>query len=860
MLFGVKLANDIYPPWRASYIDYERLKKLLKEALISDKSTEATARGEDPSWSESDESRFVEALDKELEKVYGFLVSKYDSLMARLNHLEEQTTSEDKIKELNFDNFQKALEEVLAEARQLDSFYRLNYTGFFKIVKKHDKLHPKYPSVKSLLEVRLRELPFHSEEMSPLLYRISFLYNALRSNFANFSQSLTDASRLSVLGDHTSSEVNFKSYKFWIHDDNLMEVKTRILRHLPALVYASAPTENAVLTNRVETDTMDADGGVTSSNSSSDLNLSGINSAKSYDPVLTALYFDNEQFELYNNKLLKTSAAPTVRLRWTGRLAEKPDIFLEKRTVVENQETGNTELEEIRLKMKQKFINGFIFDNDQTYKQRTVRKLKESGARTEEIAKVEQNFDSMQTFIHDEDLQPVLRAMYRRTAFQIPRDDRVRVTIDSDVLFIREDDFDKSRPIRTPKNWHRNDIDANVSKPMKFLRPGEFNKFPYSVMEIKLQQTAPLSEDEEDEDREGADELLKHGKWITELKNSHLVKEVPRFSLYVQGVASLFAEEEKLDVLPFWLPELESDIRKNPKQAYEEEKMKLKRQKETEDKIKDMRRLSRVSGKSLHPDDQRHLNHQNQQKRKQSRKSVLQQASEQLQRPQGEPDLEDHDSSDEEDQGGKKSKSKGNKKKKYSQKVKVGDTFLNILAGRESALTGVEEEEEEIELPPGVKKPTSYIKNAGPVKVEAKVWLANERTFNRWLHVTTLMSVLTFSIYNSVKRAQFPNVANVLAYIFFGLTLFCGIWSYLTYLRRLNVIRERSGKHLDAPLGPILVAVVLSLALIFNFTVTFKEAARRRSQPEWIESIDDLPEKLRPIQDFLFKLVGVENF
>ena len=107
MLFGVKLSNDIYPPWKDSYMDYERLKKLLKEALITDKSASTTAKGEDPLWSDNDESRFVEALDKELEKVYGFLVSKYDSLMSKLNRLEEQTTSEDKIRELDFDSFQK---------------------------------------------------------------------------------------------------------------------------------------------------------------------------------------------------------------------------------------------------------------------------------------------------------------------------------------------------------------------------------------------------------------------------------------------------------------------------------------------------------------------------------------------------------------------------------------------------------------------------------------------------------------------------------------------------------------------------------------------------------------------------------
>lgn len=148
------------------------------------------------------------------------------------------------------------------------------------------------------------------------------------------------------------------------------------------------------------------------------------------------------------------------------------------------------------------------------------------------------------------------------------------------------------------------------------------------------------------------------------------------------------------------------------------------------------------------------------------------------------------------------------------------------------------------------------MKNAGPVKVEAKVWLANERTFNRWLSVTTLLSVLTFSIYNSVQKAEFPQLADLLAYVYFFLTLFCGVWAYRTYLKRLTLIKGRSGKHLDAPVGPILVAVVLIVTLVVNFSVAFKEAARRERGLVNVSSQPSLPRTLKPIQDFIFNLVG----
>lgn len=48
--------------------------------------------------------------------------------------------------------------------------------------------------------------------------------------------------------------------------------------------------------------------------------------------------------------------------------------------------------------------------------------------------------------------------------------------------------------------------------------------------------------------------------WIIELINSHLVESCPRFSKYIHGVATLL--EDKIQILPFWLPQMDQDIRK----------------------------------------------------------------------------------------------------------------------------------------------------------------------------------------------------------------------------------------------------------------------------------------------------------
>ena len=110
------------------------------------------------------------------------------------------------------------------------------------------------------------------------------------------------------------------------------------------------------------------------------------------------------------------------------------------------------------------------------------------------------------------------------------------------------------------------------------------------------------------------------------------------------------------------------------------------------------------------------------------------------------------------------------------------------LPNQFSKLVDVDSEDEEIDLPAGVTKPDQWIKNMGPIKIEPKVWLANERTFNRWLHVTTLLSSLTFIIYSSTSGSNFEGLSTYLAYFYFALTLFSGLWAYYIFMERRKII------------------------------------------------------------------------
>lgn len=770
MLFGVRLANEIYPPWKDEYMSYDKLKKLLKENVVA-------VGKQKPEWTEADETAFVTVLDSELEKVYSFQTTTYEALSNEITDIEKSVNSVESFKVEDAKKIERKVEEVLESAKELDKFSRLNFTGFSKIVKKHDRLHSKY-QVKPLLQVRLNALPFHSEDYSPLLYRLSVLYAFLGENFGSNS---TPAGLSSVVagenGDHTT-------YKFWVHPENLMEVKTRILRHLPLLVY-------------------DTQGG------------SGSATSHPADPTITSLYFDNPSLELYDAKLQKNEISPSLRLRWVGNLNDKPEITLEKK-VIDHSASGEYNPDE-KLVIKDKYIQPFL---EGSYSmEKNVKKMKDRGSTPEEISAYENSVKNIQDFISEHDLSPVMRTTYTRSAFQIPGDNRVRAILDSDIVFIREDSFDGERPIRDSENWHRSDIDApGIENPVSLLRKGEFVKFPYAVLEFRVLTRQPADggkgKTPGSVDRSVIPAIQQHGKWIKDLTSSHLVKEVPKFSKFIQGVASLFAEDDRLEALPFWMNELDNDIRRDPKQVYEENLRRTTHKASISaesDKIK--ARTSSTTRAANTPALSAVV---------ESAKEVGNTSSSSAIQQEEDADIDDADSSDGEEEDSEETAGAASGSGDVAKRSKLHKKLQNLpFISNYGPRLDADSEDEEIVLPAGVVKPTQLIRNSGPVKVETKVWLANERTFNKWLHITTLLSALTFTLYNSVEKSASKQTAEYVAYILFALTIFSGLWGYGTYMSRLKSIKARSELHLDNPVGPLIIAFGLLAALVINFVSNY---------------------------------------
>lgn len=151
MKFGEQLRASIIPEYQWCYLEYDALKKLLKSpsgpvaTLTDSKGKEYTGS----QWIEEDETQFVRKLESELDKVFTkkkvksleitrrIQVSERDvhDVIGRLN---DRGTGNSGPGEEEFVGLEHVLSDIITDVHDLAKFVQVNYTGFYKIVKKHD--------------------------------------------------------------------------------------------------------------------------------------------------------------------------------------------------------------------------------------------------------------------------------------------------------------------------------------------------------------------------------------------------------------------------------------------------------------------------------------------------------------------------------------------------------------------------------------------------------------------------------------------------------------------------------------------------------------------------------------------------
>ncbi|KAG0181918.1 vacuolar transporter chaperone [Apophysomyces sp. BC1021] len=482
MKFGIQLESEVFEPWRLSYIQYDVLKSELKHRQM------------DHVWDERDEKDFIELLDNELDKVYTFIAAKMSEIESRITYCERtlQTfmNNPSAWSNENWNLVDSAITEVLFDVNDLARFTRINYIGFQKILKKHDKwtqLHLQQDFVQ-----KLREKPLDNQRFDVAIVFLSALHDICKLK----GQPRTGDSAAG--GDQSAFER--ATSKYWIHPQNVTEVKAIIMLHLPVLIF---------------------------------------NADKRFEPsdsAISSVYFDNEDFDLYAGRLQRDENAEAIRFRWYGPMTSK-SIFIERKTHHASWNNGVSVKDRFRLDYEdvQPFITGELSVDEY------VNRLRANGV-DEEIVQANRFIaEGVQNSIMEKQLKPLARIFYNRTAFQLPGDQRVRLSLDTDLTFIREDSRD-GKERRGPNEWRRPDV--GIDYPFAYLDEPEILRFPFAVLETKLQTHLGQEPPE----------------WLNKLLSSHLVHEVPRFSKYLHAAATL--HHDALSLMPWWLPDINNDIRK----------------------------------------------------------------------------------------------------------------------------------------------------------------------------------------------------------------------------------------------------------------------------------------------------------
>jgi SPX domain protein involved in polyphosphate accumulation/uncharacterized membrane protein YidH (DUF202 family) len=505
MKYGLYLKDSANAEWKDQFLDYDRLKGLIKTlqqkfklanqdpvgissggvSVSVPRPTDAAGQPKAPTRIDRADSmmgaenvdsqeEFYTVLEDEMKKIEQFTIQKLKEIRRELRDIEsdiedwnakygdgsEGNTQQEKL--------QKRLEVIGDTFMLLEKYVNLNFTGFHKILKKHDRWLPN--PCKAFYLTRLHDQSWVRGDYSDVIVSLSRAYSALR--------------RDEKVEEKESAAQGFvrSTRKYWVALEDITAVKKIVLQHLPVFLQEEFKE------------------GATDSQ------------------LVNSVYCDNYWMELYHGRLEKTAGAIALRFRWYGT-GQPKKVFVERKTHRESW-CGDLSVKE-RFVVDESEVLGML-DGKYNIKEQKA-KMKARGVSAAQIADWEQLAREITSAISNKQLRPVMRTQYMRTAFQIPYDATVRVSLDSNLTMI----VDRTKSTADGDAWYR---DPTTPVPLN-----EITRFPHAVLEVKLQL--------ESEDQTPG--------WVTDLIKSGMLMEAHKFSKFIHGCAVLLPEEVR--AAPYWL-------------------------------------------------------------------------------------------------------------------------------------------------------------------------------------------------------------------------------------------------------------------------------------------------------------------
>ena len=510
MKFGEYLRSNKNLEWDEQYLNYDKLKNLIKnlhtKLQLANKNPDEVVEGvglsvppptnaagqaiaplnkTDSQYGphEGTQEEFYYFLESEMKKIELFTRKKVKQIRTLLEGVENDVNSHNEEKEktgsgssglerrmstAKSKELSERVDSIGSEFLQREKYVNMNFTGLHKILKKHDRWLPN--PCKAFYLTRLHDQSWVRGDYSDVIVSMSRVYSALRGD-----------EKVAATDDAKQDFVR-STRKYWVRTEDISRVKYIILQHLP--VFLQKEFESG------ETDSQ----------------------------LVNSVYVDNYAMELYHGRLDKTPGAIALRFRWYGTGLPRK-VFIERKTHREGW-CGDISVKE-RFIVDENQVRSLL---DSTLDlQAEVSKMRAAGRSESEVSDWLSLASEITRAIASKQLRPVMRTQYMRTAFQIPFDATVRISLDCNLCMI----LDRTKETSNGDRWYR---DPEQPVPLN-----QITRFPHAVLEVKLQL-------------EGEDQTP---DWVTELLDSGMLMEVHKFSKFIHGCAILLPDEVR--AAPYWI-------------------------------------------------------------------------------------------------------------------------------------------------------------------------------------------------------------------------------------------------------------------------------------------------------------------
>ncbi|KAL9543373.1 hypothetical protein MBANPS3_008152 [Mucor bainieri] len=409
MSFLSEFNQSIFEPWRIEYVAYESISNGLSEICN---------RGH---WTRQDEEDFESAIRLEAGKVDLFIIRKQREIESRVQYCQRTLSQQKPMNEQTRQSTDDTLTDILADISDLVKFTRLNFKALEKLIQQHDQLtntnrHP------LLVEV-CRTRPLDSQRFDGILVQVSSLLDTCRGRLDQDSNNNNNNNNVKP------NRQDYTNARYWVHQDNVTEVKAILLFNLP---------------------------------------IFGNDSYEQSERAMSYIYLDNDSFDEYTAQLQSDDGAELITCRWSGDIQSASQVFIERHVFVKG---GLSTQDGIAIDKHR--LHDFILTRNYS-----------AEAYAQDLSNVgfDQNYvdssytiaKNIQRSIIDKRLGPKLRIHFNRLLFEAPHDKTLSVSLDNNVTLNVTSD-------KPSKEWlHSND--AITAKR---------HVFPHAVLETRMLSKVP---------------------------------------------------------------------------------------------------------------------------------------------------------------------------------------------------------------------------------------------------------------------------------------------------------------------------------------------------------------------------------